>query len=274
VRLTLDAVQPGLAVGQIRLKDDVGMNLAKNIQIQVIAPQLNVGAKGPRVKYLEREAKYELFVANGGTAAAHQIDLIATLPNGMKYVSSDKHGEYDPRTHAVYWGLEELPMNETGSVSLVLLPVEEGKQSIGIEAKGDLNTRGATSYDVNVASVPELFFTISDSVDPVEVGTDTVYNIELTNQGTREDTNVVVEVILPDLLRPVAVEPAAQTQVAGQRVVFLAIARLAPGEQHRFQVRATGVAAGDARAAVRVMSDSTGWITKEEGTMVYGVSGP
>ena len=270
VRLTLDAVQAGLAVGQIRLKDDVGMNLAKDVQVHVIAPELAVGAKGPRIKYLEREAKYELFVANRGTAAAHKIDLVATLPNGMKYVSADKHGEYDPRTHAVYWGLEELPSNETGNVSLVLLPVEEGMQSIGIEARGELDTRGDAKFEVNVASVPELFFTISDTVDPVEVGTDTVYNVELTNQGTREDTNVIVEVILPDQLRPVAVEPAGQNQVQGQRIVFPAIARLAPDQKLRFQVQASGVAPGDVRAAVRVMSDSTGWITKEEGTMVYG----
>jgi hypothetical protein len=104
----------------------------------------------------------------------------------------------------------------------------------------------------------------------VEVGTDTVYNVELTNQGTREDTNVIVEVILPDQLRPVAVEPAGQTQVQGQRIVFPAIARLAPNQKLRFQVQASGVAPGDVRAAVRVMSDSTGWITKEEGTRVYG----
>lgn len=270
IKLELDAVEPGVAVGQIRLKDDVGMDLAKPVQVEVVAPQLQVGAKGPRVKYLEREAQYEIFVANPGTAAAHEIDLVATLPQGMKYVSSDKHGQYDPRTHAVYWGLQELPSQGTGTVKLALLPVDEGKQTLGIEARGDLNTRANSTFEVNVASVPELFFTISDNVDPVEVGSDTVYNIELTNQGTRADTNVVVEVILPEQLRPVAAEPSNQVQVQGQRVTFQPIAQLTPGQKLRFQVQATGAAGGDVRAAVRVKSDSTGWITKEEGTMVYG----
>jgi hypothetical protein len=122
---------------------------------------------------------------------------------------------------------------------------------------------------VSIQSVPELFFTISDSADPIEVSADTVYNIELSNQGTREDTNVVVEVIFPAALRPVAAEPSTQATFDGQRVVFQPIARLAPGETRRFQVRATGLVPGDVRAAIRVMSDTTAWITKEEGTKVY-----
>jgi uncharacterized repeat protein (TIGR01451 family) len=269
IRLTLDAVEPGSAIGQVRLRDDVGLDIAKNIQIQVISPQLQVNAKGPRVKYLEREAKYVLSIGNPGTAAAHRVELVANLPDAMKFISADKHGEYDPRTHSVYWGLDELPSNQVGSVSLVLLAVKEGEHSIDIEAHGDLNTRSSAKFDVSIQSVPELFFTISDSADPIEVGADTVYSVEVSNQGTREDTNVIVEVIFPPALRPVAAEPDTQVQVDDQRVSFQPIARLAPGETRRFQVRAAGITAGDVRAAVRVMSDTTAWITKEEGTKVY-----
>ncbi|MCH2600574.1 MAG: hypothetical protein MKZ94_14270, partial [Pirellulales bacterium] len=75
-------------------------------QIDVIAPGVQVGLRGPRVRYLDREATYAVDVANPGTASARNVNLVAFLSKGLKFVSTDHFGENDARAHAVYWMLE------------------------------------------------------------------------------------------------------------------------------------------------------------------------
>ena len=70
--------------------------------------------EGPKRRYLERQATYQVSVTNPGTAAAKQVELVATLPPGLKFVSANNAGYYEESTRTVRWRLEELPANESG----------------------------------------------------------------------------------------------------------------------------------------------------------------
>ena len=94
---------------------------------------------GPKHRYLERQATYQVAISNPGTAPAQQVELVAYLPSGLKFVSANNSGHYEQADRAVHWRLEELPTNEQGVVELVTMPVEPGQQSIklrGTAAKG------------------------------------------------------------------------------------------------------------------------------------------
>ncbi len=68
-------------------------------------------------------------MTNPGTASAKDIDLVAVLPRKLKFVSANNSGQFDAATHSVYWSLEELPPQETGTVKLTTLPLQRATPS-------------------------------------------------------------------------------------------------------------------------------------------------
>ena len=115
-----------------------------------------------------------------------------------------------------------------------------------------------------------LEFTVKDTSDPVEVGGNVIYDVEVVNSGTKADTNVRVAAQLPDGLQPVKAEGAAAGAVNGQTVVFEPLASLPPNSKGTFRIHARCVAAGNHRVRVQLSSDDTPQpVAKEEITKGY-----
>jgi uncharacterized repeat protein (TIGR01451 family) len=270
LELTLSAEKMGQAVNRVRVRDDGDLNLLKETSIDVIAPRLEVGLIGPSLRYLQRQATYEVSVRNTGTATAKNVELITNLPAGLKFISADKLGQYDAGQHAVIWNLEELPPQKTGTVQLVTLPIEAGELAVMIEGHAELGAAHTTKHVTRVESLAELSFTIRDLSDPIEVGSDTMYEIEIINQGSKADSNVQLAAAFPEQLLPLKAEGPSRGVVTGQQVQFEPLARLAPRERVVFRIQAQGQIAGDPRVLVQIRSDEApNPVSKEESTKVY-----
>lgn len=270
LELSLKADKPGVLENTILVRGEGNLTSQHRVQIEVISPQLQVGVSGPKKRFLDRQATYTLTVANPGTAAARDVQLIAYLPKGMKYVSSDSEGQYDAAQHAVLWGLEELPAAKSGNVKLVATPVETGEQRIRIEGKADLGLSVTSEQMVNVEAASELVFSISDLNDPIEVGTDTSYEVRVSNKGTRPATNVLLAAALPGDIKLLSGEGPSRATTRGQQINFEPIARINSGEEIVFRIHAQGVKEGDHLIRVQLSSDEfPNPVTKEESTQVY-----
>jgi uncharacterized repeat protein (TIGR01451 family) len=270
LELRLQAERPGVYRNVVRVRDAGNTDLLKEQEIEITAPELEVAIQGPRLRYVERQATYEIAIRNVGTASARRVELVTNLPRGMKFISASKLGQYDARQHAVYWRLEELPPGKEGSVSLVTLPTAAGEQVLQVEGTADLGIADLAELTVRVESIAELHFTISDSADPIEVGSNTTYQIAVVNQGGKEDRNVVVVATLPDELVPTSAQGPTDGRVSGQQVEFAPVPRIAPGERLVFQVNARGEKSGDARVRIQLTSeDAPKPVVKEESTRVY-----
>jgi uncharacterized repeat protein (TIGR01451 family) len=270
LELTLGADKPGLISNLMVVRGEGNLVAEDRLELEVVAPELDVALSGPSKRYLERQATYSVKVQNPGTAPAKNIELVAYLPKGLKYVSTDNQGQYDAQNHAVYWSLEELPPRVSGEVTVTALPIETGQQKLRVEGRGDLGLSAAYDQQVTVEGLAELFFQVADTADPIEVGSQTEYEIRLINQGSKTDTNVRVTARLPFELKPISGEGPARVQIQGQDVIFEPLARLAPKDSAVFKVRAEGKAQGDHRISVSVVSDEVPTpVTKEESTRVY-----
>ncbi len=126
--LRLRAVAPGQIQNIVRLVGDDGLTTESAVNVQVIAPQLALELEGPNRRFLERQATFNVNLANVGTADATNVELVAYLDRGFSFVSTEYEGQYDPSKHAVYWSLAELPAEGHGSVPLRLLPIQEGNE--------------------------------------------------------------------------------------------------------------------------------------------------
>jgi uncharacterized repeat protein (TIGR01451 family) len=270
LELSLRAEKAGVVQSRIKVRGEGNLAAQHVAQIEIVAPRLQVAVEGPKLKFLERQATYVVQIANPGTAAARDVELAALLPRGMKFVSADSQGQYDPSQHAVFWSLAELPPMQKGSVKLTTLAVEPGDQKLMAEGRAALNLSAVAEQVVHIEQAPELVHTVKDLDEVIEVGSETTYEIRVMNQGTKAATNVRVTAIMPAGIAAVNGEGPTRPSGDATQVSFEPLARLNPQEEVIYKVHVKGTQPGDHLVRVQVSSDE--WqtpVTREESTRVY-----
>lgn len=270
LELALRAVKAGACMNVIHGKGDGRVAAETKTQFEIVAPALAVDIEGPKRRFLDRQATYTVSLTNPGTAAAREVELATYLPRGMQFVDADNHGEYDQETHSVRWLLEELPPQQRGTVSLTALPVEPGQQLFRVESSADRGISARKEEAVLVEGVASIVFQVGDTVDPIEVGGETEYEILVANQGSKEATNVQLTLTLPEGFKAVDAEGPAKYSAAGRQIHFQALPQLPAKSETTFVVRAQCLKPGDHRCLVQLTSDDMKLpVTKEEGTQVF-----
>ena len=270
VRLALKAFKPGKLENVIHATGSGGLKSQHKLDLEIIAPQLKTASSGPNVRFLGRSAKHTFSVANQGTAPATNVNLIARLPSGLRYVQSNNKGTYNRNLHAVLWELAELDPGVDAKVEVMTEPIAIGNQPIKFEATADLNMRDTTEQRLMVEHLVDLFIDIDDVLDPIEIGGETSYRVQVVNQGTKVATNVELQMTFTNGIKPTSVDGPLANQIRGQQIVFSPIESLKPGARLSFVVSAEGVAAGDHRVVLKMDTDGrTASVSKEESTRVY-----
>ena len=268
--LVLKAVQPGMIANLLTARDDADLVVEDRKEIQVIAPRLAAALKGPKRRYLGRQATYTLAVTNPGTAPARRVELVAHLPGGLSFVGANNNGSYDETTGTVRWNLEELPVEEVAQVEVDTMPVEAGEQMIRFSTSDESGLSAETQQPVLVEGIAEVFFAVVDVDDPIEVGEQTTYEVRVVNQGSKAATNVRLAAYLPRELQFVAAEGPVRHADEPGRVVFEPLPRLAPKADTTYRIRVQGSQPGDLRLRVELSTDEVSQpVSKEESTRVY-----
>jgi uncharacterized repeat protein (TIGR01451 family) len=272
LELKLTAARAGAMQNLLIARADGVAPVQKELSLEVVAPELKLAMNGPKNRYLERQATYELSVSNPGSAPARDVRLAAQLPNGLKFVGANNNGHYDEATRTVHWALAELPVNETGTVQLTTLPVAIGQQTVCFRGTAQRALAVEQQQQVVIDGIAAIRFQVVDADDPIEVGGETTYEIRILNQGSKDATNVRVAVALPAGLQPVAAEGPGSLRHAldGSQITFEPLARLSPKVDAIYRIRVQGRQPGDQRVRVQLQTDELqSPVTKEESTNVF-----
>ena len=238
--------------------------------VQVVAPKLQVALVGPKLRYLERQATYQITIANPGTAVARNVDIMASLPRGLRFNNAGEQGEYISSKHAVAWNLEELGPGESASTELVVLPVEEGDFVIRVQTQAQDVRPESVEKQVRVEGQSELAFSIEDDNDPIETDGFTTYTVKINNIGTRGDRNVEVAVELPPGATVLQVKAPMAHKTTSNGILFEPIPEMRAKDQQviQFSVRLSREETQVVRAQVKSQQRPVP-VVKEESTQVY-----
>jgi uncharacterized repeat protein (TIGR01451 family) len=271
LELVLKASKAGPVANVLTARGDGSLEAKSTTELNVVAPQLQVSMMGPKRRFLDREATYTVNIANPGTAPAREVELVTYLPKGLNFVRADNYGEYDAKTRAVRWSLEELPANEAGSVTLTTMPVEAGEHKVAIEGTAEKGLAAPRQeHPILVEGVAAILFQVLDVQDPIEVNGETTYEIRVVNQGSKAATDVRLEAEFQPQMRPLSAEGPVQYEIRGTTVFFETLGRLAPKADTTYRVKARGLQPGDLRMKVRIATNEiTTPVVKEESTRVY-----
>lgn len=273
LELSLKAAEPGTVTNVIRARGANGLVAEHTVNLQVVAPELSVVISGPSTRYLERKATFTVQLENRGTASAENIDLRVQLPRGLDFVSTQSNGRYDTSTHSIRWLLRELQPNKRAPVQLTVNPQQKGDFKIDALATADRNLRDEQEHPLRVEGLAALLFEVADQVDPIEVGGLTTYSIQVTNQGTKEASNVEFLAQVPpgmEAVQPNGVSSKYRVEGTSGIIRFDPIVRLAAKEKASYTIQVRGKTAGDQRFKVQMTSDDTTEpVIEEESTRVY-----
>lgn len=268
--LPLTCVGSGNLINRLTVRADGNLSVEESTSIQALAPILNLEIAGAEQRFLERRSTYRLIVSNSGTASAQNVDLVLTLPSAVKFVSTNQSGVYEASTHTVHWALEELPAQESGEIELVVLPRQIGDHSMRFSGIGENQLKAEASKVVSIDGIAALSFDLVGQSHLIEVGKEAVYEIRVSNKGTKAAGNIQVKAALPEGLSFSKAEGPVQYQANGNVVSFESLSRLEPKGEKVYRIAAKCLADGDHRVSAQLVSDDLKTpITKQESTRVF-----
>ncbi len=265
------ARNPGLVRVSLVAESLDGAQAAAEHTLRVTAPKLELTNSGPEFRYLKRRATYQMVLSNPGDSMATNVNLAVALPEGFEFISASSDGMFNAEKRTVTWIIGVLEANQKRDFSFTILPKTEGEHVQRIVAWADSNLIAKTEMKTRVEGLVSLLMEVVDVDDPIELGSETTYQIHILNRGTKAAERIQIVATLPEGLTATAVEGLGTYKVKGQQLIFEPIASVAPQTATVLQVRVKGVRIGTQRIrAVLNCASLRNAIITEEATEVYG----
>lgn len=227
---------------------------------------LAVKIAGPEAQYLGQASTYQVTVKNSGevpalaTRLAIQVDGDLRIDRVSK-ATSDSKAPTVGANNGLTWELGDLAPGAESVVSFT--GVGRGKKELMHSATAtavcartkEMAATATAATKTEVISLPALRLEMVDDHDPVQVGENVVYTINVLNQGQGDDRNVKIVCKLPEGLTYVSSKGSTEGKVDGQTITFAPASTLAAKQQLNYTVTAKATKSGDVRTNVEMSSD-------------------
>jgi uncharacterized repeat protein (TIGR01451 family) len=221
------------------------------------------------VQYVGTVATYQIRVHNGGNAAATNLTVTAKIPPEAKYLVSDEGGKASADGSKAVWMLDRLEQGAERILQLKCQLVRDGPSRIEVQTAGDDDLAATAATATQVDSMADLALEVSDPSGPVPIGAEAVYEIRVTNRGTKRATGVEAVAYFSRGVEPVAVDGSTYAVSPGQ-VVFDALGDLAPGKEIVLKIKARAETEGNHMFRAEVYCKAVGTkLVGEETTHFY-----
>jgi len=229
---------------------------------------LTITKTGAKRQYLGRSVTYDLTVANKGDGPAQNTIIEDIIPPGVTNIEATAGAQF--AGSKLVWELGTLEPNTSKSVKVSYTPTREGELMATATASAYCAEPVSDSIRTVVTGIAASRLEVIDTEDPVEVGTNTTYVIEVVNQGSAADTNIRISAVLDDKLQYVSSAGATAGSVQGKTISFAPLRTLEPKGKATWRIVVKGAIAGDARLKVTMHTDQLALpVEQTEATHVY-----
>jgi uncharacterized repeat protein (TIGR01451 family) len=266
--------QAGRLQFKVSATGEGGLSAAAQHAIQAQTAALTLQLKGPAVRYVGRSATWDLELTNNGDAPLSQVEVVDRLPAELDFVSATEGGQLQGRE--VHWTVGNLQPREQKRLQVTTNAARIAERTTNDAfARGQLAGAGTAPVQTTaqatlaVRGLPAFKLQVSDKKDPVEVGGQTAYTIDVFNQGTLPGQQVTVTAVLPAQVRLLRVQAPARYRVEGQRIIFAPLDGLASGQSLSYVLEVEAIQPGEARFHAELTATSLREpVVKEESTNV------
>ena len=218
--------------------DMVGDGIAGDASLRGLQqPRLTIEKVAQQQAVLDQPLVYSIIVKNTGTIDAHNIVIEDRIPKGTELQGTSPQAELAGKR--LIWNQKLLKPNEEKKFSIKVIPKQEGP--IGSVARVYFGTEVTAEI---VVSAPQLEFTVKAPRE-VRLGQrfDLVFNLK--NIGTVDATNVIVQDLVPDILKADAGDD-----------IECPVGKLAPNESREIVLSVTASKTGSVTNVANLRADS------------------
>ncbi|MHC1764309.1 MAG: hypothetical protein AB9869_08380 [Verrucomicrobiia bacterium] len=231
-------------------------------------PTLAMICSVPEEVLAARPVQVCLELTNPSEAIEPMTTVSLTIPERATFVRTT--GDGAASDGRVIWRIPNL--RPTASVQLCAMFAVREPCSLAFNAvaSGQKARTVETTCATRVLGVPAILLELIDIEDPVQVGREVTYQVNVTNQGTAPGTNIRVVCKLPPSEEFVSGSGVTPVQAEAGVITAGILAELAPKAVASWQVLVKATRAADARFKVELSSDQFQRpIEEEESTELY-----
>jgi len=243
IDLTVVAAEPG----RIRTVSEVtasGVSADKaTTDIDIVGSQLTIQRLGPERRFVGRRAKFQNIVANETNFEATNAIVTEVVPEGMRFISADNSGEYNPQTGQIRWQLARLAPGKQIVLEVELEAESAGQRQSVVEVIENAGFRSQATENtvVTVADYENMTANISRQDAPVAIGEIFGFTITIENRGTAVARNVEMMIDVP---AEIAVKAAGTLAIPARRtgnaVRYAIVDEIQPAEKMTFELKLQG----------------------------------
>ena len=269
VALRVRAVRTGRFTHQASASSAEGLKAEAAETTLVTEPKLQVLQTGSAEQFAGRNITYTFTVRNVGDSRATNVVVDDVIPSGINLVSVQP-ANATRLENRLTWSLPELAPGASRTFSLTMRSRVRGRFTNHVTARAECADAVQARYASVVKGIPAILLEVVDRDDPVEVGGTETYIITTTNQGSAEDTNLVIQCELEDNMAYSSSDGPTKATVNGRIITFAPLAELPPKGRAEWRVVCHAKTAGDVRFKVALTSDQlTRPVEETEATHLY-----
>jgi Domain of unknown function DUF11 len=203
--------------------------LEANAALDVAVDQIELATEwvGPSAQYQGSIAEHKLTVTNQSQVAAENVTCVASIPSGFKIVSlppsAVMHG------NEARWTVPRIEPNVPMVFEFALQAQQSGDTKLTSEIKCLGGGKVAAELLVKIDAISDLKMSVTDPIAPAPVGQDVVYDLTITNRGSKAATSVQLLAQFSNGIEPIRTEGGLSRVLPGQ-VVFEPIPVIEPGQ--------------------------------------------
>ena len=224
--------------------------------------QVTLRVTGPPSASVGQEVDFFVEFANDGAVPLTTLKVLADFdaalePKGASEAVAGYEGD------AVYWTLASLSPGQKKTIQVRCACMKEAVKAclrvkVTAAEAGPAQQETCVTIRAPAAVAPPtgLSMTVSALHEPVAVGKELTYVVQVTNGGKTDESQVELKVLLPDEMIPALLGMHGPTpvNVQGKTVKFQPVERLRPGETLTYRVRVQAKTAGEVRLKAELTS--------------------
>ncbi|MEM8679435.1 MAG: hypothetical protein AAGF97_08790 [Planctomycetota bacterium] len=274
IELELTAHQAGRLQVRAMAFADGGLRSESAQEVLVRQANLEMEVAGPPTGFASTTATYQVKIQNTGDAVAEDASLTTALPPGCVFVAANEGGRFEPESGLIQWQVGGI---RPGGVRILEWTCEmqsAGENRFDIQCSAARQVTASRSVITKIEALADLKLRVNDPKGAVAVGKDAIYEVTVSNRGTKAAEMVTLVGYFSEGIEPVSLT-GMRGQISTGQVTMDPITLIAPGQEVTFRITARAMQPGNHvfRAELQCNDPETR-LAAEEWTKYYRSSSP